>query len=52
MNPKDIENLIKQRYSKMSDEDKEIIRDMYYSDIAGPVLRRFMGGSHHRHHHQ
>jgi len=45
MNPKDIENLIKQRYSKMSDEDKEVIRDMYYSDIAGPVLRRFMGGS-------
>tara|TARA_E500000318_G_scaffold70688_1_gene65488 strand:- start:3 stop:1499 length:1497 start_codon:yes stop_codon:yes gene_type:complete len=45
MNPKDIENLIKQRYSKMSDEDKEVIRDMYYSDIAGPVLRRFMGGA-------
>jgi hypothetical protein len=45
MNPKDIENLIKQRYGKMSEDDKEIIRDMFYSDTAGPVLRRFMGGS-------
>ena len=45
MNIKDIENLLKQRYSKMSEEDKEVIRDMYYSDVAGPVLRRFMGGS-------
>lgn len=45
MNPKDIENLIKQRYGKMSEEDKEVIRDMFYSDTSGPVLRRFMGGS-------
>ena len=45
MNIRDIENLLKQRYSKMSEEDKEVIRDMYYSDVAGPVLRRFMGGS-------
>ena len=45
MNPKDIQNLIRQRYSKMSEDDKEVIRDMYYSDVSGPVLRRFMGGS-------
>ena len=45
MNPKDIENLIKQRYGKMSEDDKEFIRDMFHSDKSGPVLRRFMGGS-------
>ena len=45
MKPEDIQNLIKQRYSKMSEDDKEVIRDMYYSDVSGPVLRRFMGGS-------
>ena len=45
MNPKDIQNLIKQRYAKMSENDKEVIRDMYYNDVSGPVLRRFMGGA-------
>ena len=29
----------------MSENDKEVIRDMYYSDVSGPVLRRFMGGA-------
>ena len=28
MNPKDIENLIKQRYGKMSEDDKEFIREL------------------------
>ena len=45
MNPKDIQNLLKERYGKMSEDDKEVIRDMYYSDVSGPVLRRFMGGA-------
>jgi len=45
MKPEDIQNLLKERYSKMSENDKEVIRDMYYSDVSGPVLRRFMGGA-------
>ena len=45
MKPEDIQNLLKERYSKMSENDKEVIRDMYYGDVSGPVLRRFMGGA-------
>ena len=45
MKSEDIQNLLKERYSKMSENDKEVIRDMYYSDVSGPVLRRFMGGA-------
>ena len=43
MNPKDIQNLIRQRYSKMSEDDKEVIRDMYYSDVSGPINLRSTG---------
>ena len=45
MNSKDLSNIIKQRYGKMSENDKEVIRDIFYSETTGPVLRRFMGGS-------
>ena len=45
MNSKDLSNIIKQRYGKMSENDKEVIRDIFYSKTTGPVLRRFMGGS-------
>ena len=45
MKSKDLENLIKRRYMGMSENDKDVIRDIFHSDTAGPVLRRFMGGS-------
>ena len=45
MNTKDIENLMKQRYMLMSDDDKETIREIYHDPKSSAVLSRFMGGS-------
>ena len=44
MKTTDIQNLLKQRYMLMSDDDKEYIREMYHNPKSGDVLRRFMGG--------